>query len=228
MAEEPETSPIAILGARPAGMACALGLMRVGHHVRIFERHPEARPAGNTLNLWPPPIRALEEMGVDVTDLGAPCHTTFRSVTGRVRADIRLPSDVVDRYHGGFIGMLRPDLYERMLAAIPRGVLRSDCTVTEIRDAGDMVHLRFADGTSATTPLLVGADGIHSTVRAHLLGDEAPREHRLHIVGGYTFGAPEGVERGECVIAHDRTEQASYSSIRSKGRDGFQWWVLEA
>jgi 2-polyprenyl-6-methoxyphenol hydroxylase-like FAD-dependent oxidoreductase len=220
--------PIVILGAGPAGMAAALGLTKAGHSAVIYERYPQARPAGNILNLWPPPIKALEEMGVDTTDLGAPCHSTFRSASGHVRADIEIPDDVVERYGGGFIGMLRPDLYRRMLAALPEGMLRVHTEVTAIDDRGDQVVLTLKDGSRVRTPLLIGADGIDSMVRAHLWGASPKREHRLHIIGGYTFADVPGTEKGEAIIAHNRTVQGSYTSIRSDGRDGFQWWTLEA
>jgi 2-polyprenyl-6-methoxyphenol hydroxylase-like FAD-dependent oxidoreductase len=223
------TNPIAVLGCGPAGMASALALRAVGLDVRVYERYAEARPAGNILNLWPPPIRALEEMGVDVTDLGAPCHGTFRNAyDDHVRADVKLPDDVVQRYGGGFIGMLRPVLYERMLAAIPDGVIETSRTVTGIDDHGDAVTLTFADGTTVETPLLIGADGIDSMVRTHLWGASPKREHRLQIIGGYTDALPASAERNECIISHTRWVQGSYSAIRDHGRDGFQWWVLQA
>jgi 2-polyprenyl-6-methoxyphenol hydroxylase-like FAD-dependent oxidoreductase len=220
--------PIVVLGGGPAGMAAALGLTKAGHSAVIYERYPQARPAGNILNLWPPPIKALEEMGVDTTDLGAPCHSTFRSASGHVRADVEIPDDVVERYGGGFIGMLRPDLYRRMLAALPAGMLRVHTEVSAIADRGDHVELALKDGSTVRTPLLVGADGIDSMVRTHLWGASPKREHRLQIIGGYTFADVPGTEKGEAIIAHNRTVQGSYTSIRSDGRDGFQWWTLEA
>jgi 2-polyprenyl-6-methoxyphenol hydroxylase-like FAD-dependent oxidoreductase len=220
--------PIAVLGAGPAGMASALALLKAGHDVVIYERHRQARPAGNILNLWPPPIKALQEMGVDTEDLGAPCHTTFRNAKGRVRADVQLPQDVVEKYGGGFIGMLRPDLYTRMLEAIPAGVLQTDRHVTGIDDHGDGVTLTFADGAVIETPVLIGADGIDSMVRRRLWGDIPKRPHDLHIIGGYTFDTSVDAEPNEVVLMHNRTVQGTYDSIRSQGRDGYQWWVLEA
>lgn len=221
-------NPIAILGGGPAGMAAALGLIRAGHRAAIYERYPQARPAGNILNLWPPPIKALEAMGVDITDLGAPCHTTFRNTKGRIRADVQIPADVVARYGGGFIGMLRPDLYRRMLSALPHGVLQTDRTVTSIDDHGDGVTLEFADGATVETPVLIGADGIDSMVRTHLFGHVAKRPHNLHIIGGFTFDETVATERNEVVLVHSRTVQGTYTSIRSEGRSGHQWWMLEA
>lgn len=58
--QEHQIQPIAVLGAGPAGMATALALLKAGHQVALYERYREARPAGNILNLWPPPIKALQ------------------------------------------------------------------------------------------------------------------------------------------------------------------------
>lgn len=222
------SAPIVVIGAGPAGMAAALALHKVGHEVILLERYAEARPAGNILNLWPPPIKALGEMGVDIDDLGAPCHTTFRSASGNVRADIRIRPEVIEAYGGGFIGMLRPELYRRMLAALPAGVLRTGTNVTTLHDRGDHVEVGLADGTSLAASVVIGADGINSMVRTVLHGESPIREHNLHIIGGYTFADPPGAERGEVVLAHNRTVQGTYSSIRDRGRDGYQWWFVEA
>ena len=56
---------VAVIGAGPAGMATALSVHQAGHDVVLLERYPQARPAGNILNLWPPPVLALRLLGVD-------------------------------------------------------------------------------------------------------------------------------------------------------------------
>lgn len=219
---------VAVIGAGPAGMAAALSATQAGHEVKVFERYREARPAGNILNLWPPPLKALAAIGVDTDDLGAPCHVQFRNLRGRVRADVKLAPAVQREYHGSFIGLLRPDLYERMLAAVPPGVLQFGRDITGFVQDDDSVRLSFADGSVEEFDVLIGADGIDSLVRRTLWGDAPKREHRLHIFGGYTFSSPPGAEPGQAVLTHSRAVQGSWTAIRSKGRDGFQWWVLEA
>ncbi|MGK5110732.1 FAD-dependent oxidoreductase [Geodermatophilus sp. CPCC 205506] len=219
---------VAVLGAGPAGMAAALGAIRAGHDVVVYERYREARPAGNILNLWPPPLKALRALGVDTDDLGAPTHSEFRNVRGRVRVDVKLDEDVQRAFGGGFIGLLRPELYERMLAAIPGGVIRFDQQVDRIEQDDRAVTLQFADGSRAEHDVLIGADGIDSLVRRTLWGDAPKREHRLHIFGGFTFAEVPGTVPNTCVLTHSRTTQGSWTSIRHKGRDGHQWWVLTA
>jgi 2-polyprenyl-6-methoxyphenol hydroxylase-like FAD-dependent oxidoreductase len=228
MSSGPGRGRVAVLGAGPAGMATALSAIQAGHEVVVFERYREARPAGNILNLWPPPMKALRLMGVDVTDFGAPTRTEFRNVRGRVRASVKMSQDVVDEYGGGFIGMLRPELYERLLAAIPPGVVRFDQTVQHITQDEAAVRLSLADGSTYEADVLVGADGIDSLVRRTLWGDAPKREHRLHVFGGFTFAEDTGADPAMSVVSHDRCVQGSWSAIRYKGRSGFQWWVLEA
>lgn len=220
------THRVAVIGAGPAGMATALSVRQAGHDVVLLERYPRARPAGNILNLWPPPIKALGLLGVDVTDLGAPCHSEFRTAAGRTRASIDLPAEVVRDYGGGFIGLLRPALYERLLAALPPGVLRVNCPVRTVEQDENGISLTLAGGEVLEADVVVGADGIDSLVRRTLWGESPKREHHLHIFGGYTFDAT--AERGLCVVSHDRTVQGSWTSIRHQGRNGFQWWVLTA
>ena len=80
-----------MIGAGPAGMATAMSIHQAGHDVMLLERYTQARPAGNILNLWPPPIKALRLMGVDTVDLGAPCYSEFRTAAGRTRVKVILP-----------------------------------------------------------------------------------------------------------------------------------------
>jgi 2-polyprenyl-6-methoxyphenol hydroxylase-like FAD-dependent oxidoreductase len=219
---------IAVLGSGPAGMAAALALLKAGHAVTVYERYKEARPAGNILNLWPPPLKALRDMGVDIEKLGAPCHTTFRNAKGYVRAEVRLPEHVEREYGGGFIGLLRPDLYKRMLSSIPEGTIHFGRSVTHIESEADLVRLHFSDGETKEVDVLIGADGIDSSVRKHLWGDSPKRPHNLHVIGGFTFDDISGAEKGEVVLSHSQTIQGTYSSILSEGRQGYQWWMLEA
>lgn len=217
---------VAVIGAGPAGMATALSVHQAGHDVILLERYHQARPAGNILNLWPPPIKALRLLGVDTDDLGAPCYSEFRSAAGRTRVRVNLPTEIVEDYGGGFIGLLRPELYERLLAALPPGVLQVDRTVNSFDADETGVRLHMAGGEVIEADVVVGADGIDSLVRRTLWGDDPKREHNLHIFGGFTLDGTVAAERGLCIVSHSRTVQGSWTSIRSKGRDGFQWWVL--
>lgn len=207
-------------------MAAALAAIRLGYEVKLFERASEIKAAGNILNLWPPPQKVLKLIGVDTEDLGAPCKTYFENDAGKRRVSVNLPPEVEREYGGGFIGLLRWGLYQRMIAAIPDGVLELNRALVTLDDPGATVRLGFADGSTFEAHVVIGGDGINSTVRRILWGEEPIRHQRLHLVGGYLFVDEEPT--GEGVIAHNRTTQVSYTPIRHEGKWGFEWWVLEA
>ncbi|KQN86559.1 FAD-dependent oxidoreductase [Arthrobacter sp. Leaf69] len=215
----------AIVGAGPAGLAAALGLHQRGWDVRLYERYPEVKAAGNILNLWPTPQKALRALGVDTADLGAPAFTQLRRYDGRIRAEFRMPEDVAKEYNGGFIGLIRWGLYKRMIDALPEGVLQLSHKFKGFTDNGDSVQVKFDGHDAVTVDLLVGADGIDSTVRKELWGDSPKRYHGLHLMGGWFLTDESIGTRG--VFAHDRTVQGSYTPIRHEGRNGYEWWVLE-
>jgi 2-polyprenyl-6-methoxyphenol hydroxylase-like FAD-dependent oxidoreductase len=207
-------------------MAAALAVHRVGFETVILERYPEVKAAGNILNLWPPPQKVLQLLGVDIHDLGAPVHSVFANHRGRIRADVRLPDEVVREYGGGFIGLLRPGLYQRMMDALPQGILRMNHRVTGFDDDGRHVSIHVDGHQDVEADVLIGADGINSMVRETLWGQEPIREQNLHLVGGYVL--LDGDQPAEGVIAHDRDTQGSYTAIRHDGRGGYEWWVLRA
>jgi 2-polyprenyl-6-methoxyphenol hydroxylase-like FAD-dependent oxidoreductase len=112
-----------------------------------------------------------------------------------------------------------------MLAALPPGVLHLGHELTSFTDAGDRVILHLRDRPDVEADVLVGGDGINSTVRRQLWGDQPIRHQKLHLVGGYVFRDD---VQPVTVVAHNRTTQGSYSAIRHEGRNGYEWWVLEA
>ena len=105
--------------------------------------------------------------------------------------------------------------------------MQVDRGVDSIEQGEGGVRLHMADGTIEEADVVVGADGIDSLVRRTLWGDSPTREHNLHIFGGVTYADETDVQRGLCVVSHNRKVQGSWTSIRHKGRNGFQWWVLE-
>ena len=219
---------VAVIGAGPAGMATALSVHQAGHDVTLLERYHQARPAGNILNLWPPPIKALALLGVDTTDLGAPCRpssvgSTAMSALGstcRARSWTSTAADssacCAPSYTSGCSPPCRP----------------ASCGSTAPSTASSRTRAasgcRMADGRSSRPTCSSGPTASTRSCAGHCGATRRSGSTTCTSSAGFTFDSSVAAERGLCVLTHSRTVQGSWTSIRHKGRDGFQWWVLGA
>jgi 2,6-dihydroxypyridine 3-monooxygenase len=158
---------VAVIGGSLGGLITALQLRDVGCDVDVFERSPvplEGRGAGIVLH--PVTTRYFEEHGLLDLDRVSSSARTLRYLARD--DDVLLEEPIVYRFtsyatlHAALVGSFEPARYH----------LGRD--LVEIEDAADQVVGRFADGTAETVDLLVGADGIRSTVRGLLFPDVQP------------------------------------------------------
>jgi 2-polyprenyl-6-methoxyphenol hydroxylase-like FAD-dependent oxidoreductase len=158
---------VAIVGGSMGGLFAALLLKSRGWAIDIYERNPtELAGRGAGIVTHAALFDALHEAGVPVADdLGVPVNgrrTYARD--GSVIGSLDFPQTNTswDR------------LFQLLRAAVPEGRYHLDKSLTGIAQDEDSVTITFADGSTATADLLIGADGFRSTVRAALLPDVAP------------------------------------------------------
>jgi len=161
-----------VIGGGVAGPVAALALRRAGIDATVYEAYPStADGIGGTLAIAPNGLAALAVVGARdaVVDSGLPIP---RSVLSFGSKEVELP-----RLSGLPPMRLvhRADLYRTLYdVAVAGGVkFEHGKRLVAIDDAGDGVTARFADGGTATADVLIGADGVHSTVRG-LIDPDAP------------------------------------------------------
>jgi len=163
---------VAIIGGGIAGPVTALALHKAGIEATVYESHPStADGLGGTIAIAPNGMAALEIVGAAeaVRAVAEPAHRQAMAVGGK---RVLLPALAgVEPYQV----VRRSDLY-RILhdRATAEGItVEHGRRLTEAREEGDRITAVFADGSSATADVLVGADGVQSTVR-RLIDPEAP------------------------------------------------------
>ncbi|QEN85484.1 flavin-dependent oxidoreductase [Labrys sp. KNU-23] len=172
-----------IAGAGIGGLTTALFLHRVGVEVEIFEGAKTVRELGVGINMLPHAVGLLAELGL-IDELDAAGIRTreliyanrFGQVVWRelrgIDAGLAAPQFSIHR--GKLLGLIHRAVIERM----GPGVLRTGCRVSGFEQKGDGVIAHLSDSfgkpAQAVGDLLVGADGIHSAVRAALYPGEGP------------------------------------------------------
>jgi 2-polyprenyl-6-methoxyphenol hydroxylase-like FAD-dependent oxidoreductase len=173
---------VLVVGAGIAGMAAAIAMTKAGHDVVLVERATELREIGAALSLWPNALASLDRLGVGsqvrAVSLEAPT-ALIRSSQGRTIA--RFDTAAMRRALGGLPGIvLRSQLQSALLDECERLKLRIRLgeTVNEVAPAGDGVDVTTSH-TRHRFEAVIGADGINSTVRSAVAGDQPRDCHRL-------------------------------------------------
>ena len=205
---------VTIVGGGIGGLVTALELHRVGIRARVYEQGSALRELGVGFNLLPHAVRVLDDLGlVDAVDA-----TAVR--IGRLTYAHRLGQAVLRRPCGEAAGFDLPQFschrgrVQRLLADAVRDRLGPDALrlghrLTGFEQDGTRVRARFDGGGTADADVLVAADGIHSTVRASLFGDEgAPRWNGVQMWRGATDWPVFGPEelRGRSMIVAGGTD----------------------
>lgn len=165
---------VLIVGGGIAGLTLAAALTRRGIHADIVEQSVEWSAGGAGLSIQPNGVRVLRELGMDepVTQSAALIERwLFADQAGELLFDIDLRE--LWGEVGPFLGITRAALQAALVSAV-RSPVRMGTSITELRQSPESVSVRFTDGSMDEFDLVVGADGIHSTVRQLLFGAVVP------------------------------------------------------
>ncbi len=195
-------NPVIIAGGGIGGLATALTLHQIGVPCVVFEAVREMRPLGVGINMQPNAVRELTDLGFTQTDLdrvGLPAKEW--ALVGLNGNDIYSePRGLLAGYnwpqyavHRGLFHMM---LHDAVVQRIGPQAVRLGSRVSGYRNNADgsvTALIEHADGSASETrgALLIGADGIHSAIRAQMHPDQPP----IHWGGaimwrGTTWGKP--------------------------------------
>ncbi|MBB1154363.1 FAD-dependent monooxygenase [Amycolatopsis dendrobii] len=212
---------ILVCGAGIAGLAAANRLSALGNEVTLVERAPGPRPQGYMIDFFGPGYDAAEAMGAlpAIKEAAYPIsEAILLDAQGKRRSDIQF-GQFARTVGGRLLSLLRPDLERALRTSLPAEVeLRYDSGTVAVEDDGDRVAATLSDGSVLEADLLVGADGIHSTVRRLVFGDES---RFLRYLGFHTaaflFRSPEihAVADGRFCLTDTVGRQMGFYGLRA-------------
>jgi 2-polyprenyl-6-methoxyphenol hydroxylase-like FAD-dependent oxidoreductase len=186
---------VVICGAGIAGLALANQVAASGGDVTLLERAPGPRTQGYMIDFFGPGYDAAAAMGLlpSIRDVAYPVdEVTLVDDSGRRRAGVPY-AQFAKAVDGRLLSVMRPDLEKVLRDHLPSTVdLRFGAALADVVDQGDKVHVTLDDGGQIEADLLVGADGVHSTVRRIVFGQESEfLRHMGFHTAAFIFDAPD-------------------------------------
>lgn len=209
---------IAIIGGGIGGLTTALCLEYFGfNNYSIYEQAKEFKEVGAAISLWPNALKVYQKIGIynQLTNKWGEISAGYiKTDTGKVL------SKTIPEYDLPLVCIHRADLHSILLNNISKEKLYSNYRLKRFNAKQHITTLHFENDEKVDAELIIGADGINSTVRKFLINDGKP------IFRGYN------IWRG---VAHLKDIPTGYSSETwGKGkrigivpiRDNmFGWWA---
>lgn len=170
------TGRVLVVGGGIGGFAAIRALRHRGIPAVLVERAPRPPDGALGVNLPGNAVQALRSLGLgqDLPGLGEPIRRReYRNARGRLLFAIDEAAFWGDL--GPSVCVRRTDLMDVLRAGVPSEAVRWGTTVVGVTSTSDDVLVRLGDGRTEAYDLVIGADGVHSAVRAATFGAEQPR-----------------------------------------------------
>ncbi len=162
-----------VAGGGIGGIAAAVALARAGIDVRVYEQAQQLAEVGAGVSLAPNGLRMLERLGVS--------EGIGRMGARYVSAQLRFSDGRVMRHEpyqfalpGQNVGIHRADLLALLAGQLPPGTVRTGHRCTGFSQDAGGATVGFADGTTVTADVVMGADGIHSVLQGFVVAPAKP------------------------------------------------------
>jgi 2-polyprenyl-6-methoxyphenol hydroxylase-like FAD-dependent oxidoreductase len=209
---------VLISGASVAGPTLAFWLREHGFTPTVVERAPSLREGGYKIDIRGAALDVVGRMGLleDVRRRSTDMQVArFVDVNGKQMAS--MSAQLFGGREGDDVEVMRGDLAEILHEATKGDVeyIFGD-SITALEERPDGVHVTFENGPARTFDLVVGADGLHSNVRALAFGEESRFIHDLgHHISIFTVPNHLGLDRTEMMHPAPGRSVGMYSTRQS-------------
>ena len=194
---------ILVVGAGIAGLAAGRTLARAGFLVEILERQPVWDETGAGIYLPGNAARALRALGLEQAVLERGVVIPQQRVSDH-RGRLLVEVDLAELWAGvgPCLALARADLHAVLLDGARDVPLRMGADVRRLREQNGTVSVEFGDGTAGEYDLVIGADGIRSTVRRLAFGDHATAQPVGQVGWRFVTACPPAITTWSVMLGH--------------------------
>jgi FAD-dependent urate hydroxylase len=192
-----------VVGAGIAGLAVARTLARAGFKVEVIERTPAWEEAGMGIYLPGNAARALRALGLEQEVFERAVvipRQRVRDHRGRLLTEV----DVTELWHGvgRCLALHRSDLHAVLLDGADEAPIRMGAELHALVERDGKISVELGDGSGGDYDLVIGADGIHSTVRRLVFGSETSATPVGQLGWRFTTECPPEVTTWSVMLGH--------------------------
>lgn len=219
----PCVQEVVIAGGGIGGLTLAVALHQAGISVRLFECRAEPQAVATGLSLWAPVIAPLQTLGLDFSAVGAPLVQLIIQAQNQQRLTVVPVGEASRQFGAASYAVERPLLLQGLANLLPPDCIERDRVADSVDQTGDhRPCLNLADGQTVSADLIVACDGIHSTLRAAVVGPVALRSVPEVIWSAVTDAATAELPTHTQI---DSWQAGGKGGLADVGRGRWRWYL---
>ena len=173
-----------IVGAGMGGMSAAIALKQLGIEVEVYEQVTENKPVGAAISVWSNGVKCLNHLGLEkeTAELGGIVDSMsyVDAFTGETMCRFSM-QPLIDEVGQRPYPIARAELQLMLMNAYGFDDIHFGKKMVAVHDDGARATVEFADGTSDSGDLVIGADGARSLTREYVLGHPVERRYAGYV-----------------------------------------------
>lgn len=174
---------VVIIGAGIGGLTTGIAMRQAGYQVKIYDRAQELRPAGAGISLWSNGVKVLNRLGLGekLAAIGGEMNAMeYRSHSDESLSCVDL-RPLFEQVGQRPYPVARTDLQAMLLDAFGPDDVHLGMNCVGVEQDDHSATAIFENGERVSGDLVVGADGIHSVVRADVVGHGVNRRYARYV-----------------------------------------------
>jgi FAD-dependent urate hydroxylase len=175
---------VVVIGAGMGGMSAAIALRQIGIETEVYERVTENKPVGAAISVWSNGVKCLNYLGLEqeTARLGGIVDTMSyaEARTGEIMCRFSM-QPLIDQVGQRPYPIARAELQSMLMEAYGIDKIHFGMKMVDVADGTDAATATFADGTTVSADIIIGADGASSATRDYVLGGPVTRRYAGYV-----------------------------------------------